>query len=115
MKKDANMFDGKFKLMVIELLLLKDVLNGRENKGYGLKDVRLIEKASEVISALIPEQSKDMTPQQAGEWGNQIVEVELTQPVFETIKIKYINFSGFLNDVQGRQVVIALAEKLGIK
>jgi hypothetical protein len=114
-KGNEKMFDGKFKFLVVELLLLRDVLNTRTNRGYGIKDIRLIDKTAKVIDALIPEQPAQMDQTKANEYGMQEVECELTQTNHEIIKMLFSGFGGFLNDPNGRNTIINLADKLGIK
>lgn len=140
MENNVKQLNGTvLKLLVPECETYLTVLNMRANKGFGIKDLRLIDHVSEVVKAALPPRPEQPRPKppadgkqfsieetkantqlmldfhKANEELNQKeVELKLSQTDIEILKQKMSGFTSFMGDEVSRKIVLGAAARLGL-
>lgn len=127
------------KLSVFELETLASIVGARNNAGFKIKDLRLIESTIGKIKVAVPSpieqpvypqpaDGKQYTPEEIkaneeisngyfkaiNERSEQEVEIEFNNAEMMIVKQQLSNYAGFRGDDAVRAKVIALGDKFGI-
>lgn len=121
------------KFTVFELDLLSNVVVNANTRGVNIKELRLIDNCVKLLQSQIPTKPEGLDPklmetateeekQEALEkfHKNQVlhfeteVEIDLPTSFLVLIKHRFQAFNGFQAHPQGREKLLALAEKLGV-